>query len=281
MLTRFASRYLWFSPFAFIVLIPLYHGVGFWAGVTGGVLHLALVAAGMHANRAFIAKDDAGGLLLGPMLLVAGGAEVWATGPSGPPNPAHPNVTLFNQAGLTLGFFVTLLGIAGTASTSVSNRARATAAVGLSSFSLMFVIWVLGSALGIAMSRSSLVALAPAQRPEVFQILRQFRDLLLPALAVGGYWGGAMLSETSIRSGWVARRTGRLMFIYCLIGMFALPLSQFLFFPGGASSSEVPRMAWVLAPWLPPAMFCLVPYHVGVAGLLQAARTAVGPGGRL
>lgn len=279
MLERFTSRYLWFSPLAFIVLVPLYHGVGFWAGVTGGVLHLALVAAGMHANRAFTAKDDAAGLLLGPMLLVAGGAEVWATGPSGPPSPAHPNVALFNQAGLTLGFFVTLLGIAGTASTSLSNRARATAAVGLSSFSLMFVLWVIGSALGIAMSRSSLVALAPAQRPEVFQILRQFRELLLPALAVGGYLGGAMLSEISIRSGWVARRTGRLMFIYCLIGMFALPLSQFLFFPASASS-EVPRMAWVLAPWLPPAMFCLVPYYVGVAGLRQVAGTAVGPGGR-
>jgi hypothetical protein len=46
MLERFASRYLWFSPFVFIVLLPLYHGVGFWAGVTGGVLHLALVAGG-------------------------------------------------------------------------------------------------------------------------------------------------------------------------------------------------------------------------------------------
>src|SRR5712692_4933154 len=107
MLERFASRYLWFSPFAFIVLLPLYHGVGFWAGVTGGVLHLALVAWGMHANHAFTGRDDTAALLLGPMLLIAGGAEVWATGASGPPTAAHPNVALFNQAGLTLGFFVT------------------------------------------------------------------------------------------------------------------------------------------------------------------------------
>jgi len=280
MLERFASRYLWFSPFAFIVLVPLYHGVGFWAGVTGGVLHLALVAGGMHANRAFTAKDDAVGLLLGPMLLVAGGAEVWATGPSGPPNPAHFNVTVFNQAGLTLGFFVTLLGFAATAMASVSDRGRATAAVGLSGFSLMFVIWVINSAFGIAVYQSPLFALTPAQRPEGFQILRHFLDVLLPVAAVGGYLGGALLSEASIRSGWLGRRTGRLMFIYCLIGTFALPLSQFLLRPAGGSISEVPRMAWVLAPWLPPAMFCIVPYYVGVAGLRQAARPAVAPGGR-
>lgn len=279
MLKRFASHYLWFSPFAFIVLAPLYHGIGFWAGVAGGVLHLALVVAGMHANHAFTGGDDAAGLLLGPMLLIAGGAEVWATGPSGPPNLAHPNVALFNQTGLTLGFFLTLLGFAATVPASVSNRGRAIAAVGLSCFSLMFVIWVLHSALGIAMSRSPLVALTPAQQPEAFQILRKFRYMLFPAVAVGGYLGGAMLSEVSIRSGWVARRTGLLMFVYCLIGMFALPLSQFLLRPAGLVS-DVPRMAWVLAPYLPPAMICLVPYYVGVLGLRQAARTAVDPSGR-
>jgi hypothetical protein len=189
MLTRFASRYLWFSPFAFIVLLPLYHGVGFWAGVTGGVLHLALVAWGMHANHAFTGKDDAAALLLGPMLLIAGGAEVWATGASGPPTAAHPNVAYFNQAGLTLGFFVTLLGFAAMASTSVSNRGRAVTAVGLSCYSLMFVTWVVASALGNAMGQSPL-ALVPAQQPEWFQILRHFLKWLLSASAVGGYLGG-------------------------------------------------------------------------------------------
>jgi len=280
MLTPFASRYLWFSPFAFIVLALLYHGVGFWAGVTGGVLHLALVAWGMHANHAFTGGDDAAALLLGPMLLIAGGAEVWATGASGPPNPAHFNVTVFNQTGLTLGFFVTLLGFAAMASTSVSNRGRAMTAMGLSGFSLMFVIWVINSAFGIAAYQSPLFALTPAQRPEGFQILRHFLDMLLPVAAVGGYLGGALLSEASILAGWVSRRPGRLMSIYCLIGTFALPLSQFLLRPTGGSISEVPRMAWVLAPWLPPAMFCLVPYYVGVGGLRQAARPAVAPGGR-
>lgn len=280
MLTQFASRYLWFSPLAIIVLAALYHGVSFWAGVTGGVLHLALVAWGMHANHVFSGRDDSAALLLGPMLLIAGGAEVWATGASGPPTAAHPNVALFNQAGLTLGFFVTLLGFAAMAATSVSNRGRAIAAVGSSCFSLMFVIWMLESALGIAMARSPLVALTPAQQPEAFQILRHFRRVLIPVVAVGGYLGGAMLSEVSIRSGWVGRRTGRLMSIYCMIGMFALPLGQFLFRPAGGSVSEVPRMAWVLAPFLPPAMMCLVPYYVGVVGLHQAARMAIGPGGR-
>lgn len=133
---------------------------------------------------------------------------------------------------------------------------------------------------GIAMSRSPLVALTPAQQPEAFQTLRHFRDVLFPVVAVGGYLGGAMLSEVSIRSGWVGRRTGRLMSIYCLIGMFALPVGQFLRRPAGSFVSEVPRMAWVLAPFLAPAMICLVPYYVGVLGLHQAARTAVGTGGR-
>jgi hypothetical protein len=278
MLTRFASRYLWFSPLAFIVLLPLYHGVGFWAGAAGGVIHLALVAWGMHANHAFTAKDDTAGFLLGAMLLIAGGAEVWATGASGPPSAAHPNVALFNQAGLTLGFFISLLGFAAMAPTLVSNRGRAMAAVGLSCFFLMCVIWVIGTALGIPMRQAPLVAQTPAQQPEVFQILRSFRDLLLPAIAVGGYLGGAMLSEVSIHSGWVGRRAGRLMSIYCVIGMFALPLSQFLFFPVGSSVSEVPRMVWILAPFLPPAMMCLVPYYVGVLGLRQAAGTAARPG---
>lgn len=278
MLTRFASRYLWFSPFAVIVLALFYHGVGFWAGVTGGVLHLALVAWGMHANHAFTAKDDAAGLLLGPMLLIAGGAEVWATGASGPPTAAHPNVAYFNQAGLTLGFFVTLLGFAAMAATSVSNRGRVRTAVGLSCYSLMFVIWVIFAALGNAMSQSPL-ALAPAQQPEWFHILRNFLRWLLPPAAVSGYLGGAMLSEASILSGWVSRRPGRLMSIYCMIGMFSAPLGQLLLRPAGSSVSEVPRMVWVLAPFMAPAMMCLVPYYVGVAGLHQAARTAVGPGG--
>jgi hypothetical protein len=280
MLTRFASRYLWFSPIAFfIVLAPLYHGVGFWAGVTGGVLHLALVAWGMHANHAFTGRDDAAALLLGPMLLIAGGAEVWATGASGPPTAAHPNVALFNQAGLTLGFFVTLLGFASMASTSVSNRGRAMTAMGLSCCSLMFVIWVLVSALGNVMAESPL-ALAPAQQPEWFQILSQFLKWLIPAGAVGGYLGGAMLSEVSILSGWVGRRTGRLMSIYCLIGMFSTPVGLFLLRPAGSSVSEVPRMVYVFAPFMAPAMMCLVPYYVGVLGLRQAAGTAAGPSGR-
>lgn len=274
MLTQFASRYLWFSPLAFIVLALLYHGVGFCAGVSGGVLHLALVAWGMHANHAFTAKDDAAGLALGPLLLVAGGAEVWATGPSGPPNPAHFTVTVFNQTGLTVGFFVTLLGFAAIAATSVSNRGRAVTAVGLVGLSLMFVIWVINAAFGIAAYQSPLYALTPEQRPEGFQILRHFLDALLPVAAVGGYLGGALLARASIRADCVGRRAGQLMFIYCLIGMFALPLSQFLLRPASGSISEVPRMAWVLAPWLPPAMFCLVPYYVGVAGLHQAARSA-------
>ena len=34
-------------------------------------------------------------------------------------------------------------------------------------------------------------------------------------------------------------------------------------------------MAWVLAPWLPPAKMCVVPYYVGVGGLHHGARTPV------
>lgn len=271
MLERFASRYLWFSPLAFIVLAALYHGVSFWAGVAGGVVHLVLVMVGMHANHAFRHQEDSPGFLLGVMLLVLGGAGVWATGPSGPPDPAHLNVALFNQAGLTLGFFVTLLGFAAIVPGFTSNSERAMASVGFSCFAVMFLTWMLVSALGIAMLRSPLVALAPAQWPEEFQILRNFRNLLFPAVTVGGYLGGAILAEVSIRSRWVGRRAGRLMSIYCAIGIFAFPLGQFLLRPALNSTGEVPRIAWLLLPYLPPAMMCLVPYYVGVLGLHQAA----------
>jgi len=62
-------------------------------------------------------------------------------------------------------------------------------AVGLSCYSLMFVIWVIAAALGNVMGQSPL-ALTPAQRPEWFQILGHFLKWLIPPAAVGGYLGG-------------------------------------------------------------------------------------------
>jgi hypothetical protein len=277
MLQRFASRYLWFSPFAILPLAALYHGVTFWAGVAGGVVHLALIVVGMRANGAFKHREDAPAFLLGVILLITGGAEVWATGASGPPDPAHLNVAFFNQAGLTLGFFITLLGFAAMVPVLVSPRGRSLASVGFSCFFVMFVIWALESALGsalrIAMARSPLAGLTPEQWPEPFLILRNLGRALFPAVAVGGYLGGAILSEVSIDSGWVGRRAGRLMSIYCVIGIVAFPLGQFVL-PRVSSVSEVPWFAWMLFPFLPPAMMCLVPYYVGVQGLRHAAKAS-------
>src|SRR5215469_16307281 len=109
---RVGSMYLWFSPLAFVVLAALYHFVNFWAGLAGGVIHLALIAVGMHADGAFKDRGLESGFMLGPALLVIGGAVAWATGPSGPPDAANVAVAEYNQAGLTLGFLVTLLGVA-------------------------------------------------------------------------------------------------------------------------------------------------------------------------
>ena len=83
MLRRVGASYLWVGPIALLPLAVLYHAVSFSAGLAGGMVHLALVAAGIHQN-ALKHSDDARALLLGTTLLIIGGSEVWATGASGP-----------------------------------------------------------------------------------------------------------------------------------------------------------------------------------------------------
>jgi len=266
MLRRVGASYLWVGPIALLPLAVLYHAVSFSAGLAGGMVHLALVAAGIHQN-ALKHSDDARALLLGTTLLIIGGSEVWATGASGPPNPANLSVAVFNQAGLTLGFFITLLGLAATVAALSSRVARAVGAVAVSSFALMLVVWVLHASLGIAVYRSPIVNLPPAQMPEWFGILRDFMAISGFAVAIGGYLSGAAIAEAATRSGWVRRRAGLLMSVYCLIGILAFPLSQSL--RTGNSIGDIPWLAWLMIPWLPPAMMCVVPYYVGVLGLVQ------------
>jgi len=265
MLKDISSQYLWFSPLAVIPLAALYHAVGFWAGVAGGMVHLALVVVGIHSQVTVKYREDTSGLLLGTTLLVIGGAEIWATGPSGPPDPANLSVAAFNQAALALGFFITLLGLAATVPALFSNRERALGAVAVSCFTLMLIVWVINASLGIAADRSPLTNLPAAQRPEAFGILRHFSIALMFPSAIGGYLGGAAIAEAATRSGWVRRRVGLLMSIYCLIGVLAFPFSQSL--RTGSSIRDIPWLAWLMIPWLPPAMMCLVPYYVGVLGL--------------
>jgi hypothetical protein len=267
MLRRVGAATLWIGPLAFIPLAALYHAVGFSAGLVGGMVQLALVAAGIHSKLSLKHRDDAPGLLLGTTLLVIGGAEMWATGASGPPDPANLSVAHFNSAGLTLGFFITLLGLAATVAALSSSWERAAGAVAVSSFTLMVVIWVLGVSLRTAVYRSPLINLPPAQMPQGLGILREFIAFSGIAIAIGGYLSGAVIAEVATRAGWVRRRAGLLMSIYCLIGILAFPFSQSLV--SGNSISDIPWLAWLMIPWLPPAMMCLVPYYVGVLGLVQ------------
>ena len=267
MLRRVGASYLWVGPIALIPLAVLYHAVGFSAGLAGGIAHLVLVAAGIRSKLAQEYRDDAPGLLLGTTLLIIGGAEVWATGASGPPNPANLPVAAFNQAGLTLGFFIVLLGLTATVAALPPNLARAVGAVAVSSFALMLVIWVLQSSLGIAVYRSPLVNLPPAQRPEGLGILRDFMVISGIAVPIGGYLSGVAIAEAATRSGWVQRRAGLLMSVYSLVGILAFPLGQSL--RTGNSISDIPWLAWLMIPWLPPAMMCVVPYYVGVLGLAR------------
>jgi hypothetical protein len=98
---RVSSIYLWFSPLALVVLAVLYHLVSFWAGAVGGLVYLGLVVIALQANGAFKSRGSESSVL-GPVLLVIGGAIIWATGPSGPPDPAHLAVAEYNQAGLIM-----------------------------------------------------------------------------------------------------------------------------------------------------------------------------------
>jgi len=134
--------------------------------------------------------------------------------------------------------------------------------------------------IGIDLGKTTFHLVGLGERGKVILKKKPLFEMAHPRSRGWRVLGGAMLSEVSILSGWVSRRPGRLMSIYCLIGMFSLPLGQVLLRPAGSSVSEVPRMVWVLAPFMAPAMMCLVPYYVGVGSLHQAARTAIGRGGR-
>lgn len=271
MLRRVGAAYLWFSPLAFIVLAALYHAVSFWAGLAGGLLHLVLVVIGIHGRGPFKDKENEAGFLLGATLLVIGGALVWATGPSGPPSPANLPLTAYNNGGLTLGFFITLLGFAAVVPALASVRERAMASVGLLCFALMFVMWLLQSALGWVLFHSPLITMPREQRPEWLQILRQFGTSIAWRVGPTGYLAGAVEAEVAIRAGWVRRRVGRLMSIYGLLGTIAAPISVLLVTPSEITSAgELPKFAWLLFPYLPPALMCLVPYYVGVLALAHA-----------
>ena len=275
MLRRVGTIYLWFSPLVFIILAALYHAVSFWAGLAGGIMHLALVAIGIHARGPFRDKDNGTGSLLGATLLVVGGAVVWATGPSGPPNPAHPAISVYNNAGLTLGFFITLLGFAAIVPALASTREKAVGSLGLVCFALMFVMWLLYGALAWSLFNSPLSTLPSEQRPEWFQILREFANSIVWRLGAPGYLAGAMLAEMTICAGWVRRRVGRIMSIYCLLGTIVAPLLSVLVARSATiSRSQLSTLALLLSlPYLPPAMMCLVPYYVGVLALAHAEET--------
>lgn len=275
MLRRVGTIYLWFSPLAFIGLAVLYHAVSFWAGVAGGVVHLALIVIGIQRVAHLKDTENGAGFMLGAVLLVIGGAVVWATGPSGPPNPAHPAISVYNNAGLTLGFFITLLGFAAIVPALASTRAKAVGSLGLVCFALMFVMWLLYGALAWSLFNSPLSTLPSEQRPEWFQILREFASSIAWRLGAPGYLAGAMLAVMTICAGWVRRRVGRIMSIYCLLGAIAAPLLSFLVARSAIiSRSQLPTLVLLLSlPYLPPAMMCLVPYYVGVLALAHADET--------
>lgn len=274
MLRRVGASYLWVGPIVFIPLGALYHAVSFSAGLAGGVVHLAVTAAGLHAAGAFQRAKDESSSILGVMLLIMGGAEVWATGPSGPPMPTNLPLAVFNNAGLTLGFFLTLLGLAALTPTLASTRTRAVGAVALTSFTVMFILWVVESAAGFALYSTPFIAMPLARSPDWFQVLQSLNARLIVAIYGGGYLAGAVVAEIATRASWVGRRAGRLMVLYAAIGAVGSGPLRVLLIPSGITSlSQLPASAWWVMPFLPPAMMCLVPYYVGVSSLAHWARS--------
>lgn len=262
---RVGSIYLWFSPLAFVVLAGLYHLVNFWAGVAAGLIHLALVAVGMHADGAFEDRGSESGFMLGPALLVIGGAVVWATGPSGPPDPEHLAVAEYNQAGLTLGFLVTLLGVAATVSAFASTSERAPGSVGLVCFGLMFVAWGADTALHSVLWKSAFIRMPRERWPELLRLFLNFGQTMLGIGLPLGYLAGAVFAGMALRGGWVRNAAGLAMLIYCFLGV---PLSAVRIFTPVGRLSDVP---FYLYPYLPPAMICLIPYYLGVIRLKKQA----------
>jgi len=259
------SIYLWFSPLAFVLLAALYHGVNFWAGVAGGLVHLAFVALGLYQDGAFQERRGESSSILGPVLLVFGGALVWATGPSAPPDPTYLAVAQYNQLGLTLGFLVTLLGFAATVPALDSTRERALGSVGLACFALMFVGWWVDAAVRGMMRGSTFIGKPHERWPELLQLFSNFSRLLLGLGLPLGYLAGAVFAGMAIRGGWVRRGAGLAMFVYCWLGV---PLSAVRSLIPVSSLSEMPLY---LYPYLSPAMICLIPYYVGVLRLKKQA----------
>ena len=187
MLRRVGASYLWVGPIAFIPLGALYHAVSFSAGLAGGVVHIAMTVVGLHANGAFQHRKDESSSNLGVVLLIIGGAEVWATGPSGPPTPTNLPLAVFNNAGLTLGFFLTLLGLAALVPTLATVRQRALGALAPACLLVMFILWVIESSVGLALYPTPFISVPLAQSPEWFQVLRSVTGSLILTIYAAGH----------------------------------------------------------------------------------------------
>jgi len=244
---RLARRYLPFAPFAIIPLLGLYHLVDVRAGVVGGLANLVVTLFGARAAARSTGRDAVGATPVAAALLVAGGGVIWMVGPSGPPDPANLAVLTYNQAGLTLGFLLIVLGATATAAALVERSERAIAAVAASTMVLGLVAWSLGEGLGTATLWRTNYALQPeTQWPEWYAALYGFRILLARTSESLMYAGEAGLAYALLRSGLLRRRSAFAMVAFAL--------------------AEVPLTATL--PTIPfgiPAWMALIPYYAGVS----------------
>jgi hypothetical protein len=248
---RALSNYLLIAPLLFPPLYFVYHFLGLKVGIAAGALHLVLIALAMRARGLFKRDELPTAYGLTRVLLIGGGAVVWATGASGPPSWRDPTLGFYNNIGLTTGFFVTLLGLAALKIELQSERKGTLAALGYTAHLMFLVTWFMVSML--IWSEMGEPRMAVHDPVDWLLFIFRIHDRLPSWIAAFGYLAGALCAGAALMTGRVGRRLGTVMIVFSLLGV-AFGIAQMM-------------------PFLIPAVTCLVPYYLGTQ-LLPAARSA-------
>lgn len=240
-----ASAFIWFAPL--LIMAPLwfvYHKLGLSAGIVGATAGLVLMAFAMRARGIFKWEDLPTAYGLARLLLVGGGAIVWVMGAAGPPRRRDVTLAFYNNAGLIVGLFVILLGLAALKEELQTEKRGALAAVGLASFSFSYVVWILQCCMLWAFLRAPAMGLPEAQQPDWLLFISPVWEHIDSLRLVSAYLASAAFASAGILTGRVHRWPGRLMLAFSLIGvMFGIAQAM---------------------PFFIPAVTCIVPYFLGL-----------------
>ncbi len=244
MLRRIASVYLWIAPLMIVPLWYAYHLIGLRAGIVCAAAHLFLVALGMWARGIFNWDELPTSYGLARVILTAGGGIVWAMGASGPPERSNVTLAFYNNVGLLSGLFIIFLGLAALKDELQKEKRGALAAVGLASFSLSYVTWLLECFFMWMSFRTPAAALPTNQRPEWYLALYFVYHWSASVTLGSVYLAAAAFVSAGLLTGRINRRGGLVMLFFSLLGVIF-----------GVTRA---------IPFFIPAVTCVVPYFLGV-----------------